>query len=299
MTLKEKLEQLLSNAYVDEAIDLLLDTTNQDIHNSLILLKSRQVENERDYSNKIISRSDYEINRNQIINSFQKTLDLLSDNIKNENFTDDKGILKSKTYQTKVRSKKYTKYIIIGSIALVLLIILFSSNSNNNDDETASYRPYTIHVSDIKNIPVENAHIQLEGDGVIYTTDLNGESIIQINQALEEPVCSISKTGYDTLAVSLNPNLEINSFQLEESNDYESYIIQVSDNYGTLLEKAHLQLKGDDIIFTTNQNGICILQISKNVTEPLECTISKDGYVPQDGTLDPELETNSFILTEE
>jgi hypothetical protein len=77
MTLKQKLNELIASGRLDKAIELLMEKTSnteQDIHNTLILLKSRFSSNERDNNMGILSRSDYQRTNNQLIYSFQQTI---------------------------------------------------------------------------------------------------------------------------------------------------------------------------------------------------------------------------------
>jgi len=81
MTLRTKLDQLLANDKLGEALDLLMDNNqiaDKDTYNTLILLKSRNTSNEKDNNLGIVARDEYKRSKAQITYAFQQTVEKVS-----------------------------------------------------------------------------------------------------------------------------------------------------------------------------------------------------------------------------
>ncbi|NJO89275.1 MAG: hypothetical protein HC831_10190 [Chloroflexia bacterium] len=77
MQLKTKLDQLLANGKLGDAMDLLMEkakNVDNNTYNTLILLKSQYSDNQRSNNLGIISRSDYNRENSRITYAFQQTL---------------------------------------------------------------------------------------------------------------------------------------------------------------------------------------------------------------------------------
>ena len=77
MPLLSELNELIANDKLGKAIDLLMEKTknlDQDIYNTLILLKSRFTSNENENNMGTVSRNDYQRSKALITNSFQETM---------------------------------------------------------------------------------------------------------------------------------------------------------------------------------------------------------------------------------
>jgi len=212
MDLKTKIDELLIQSKIDEAINLLTNSvigTVHELHNTLIILKSRYMSNEMDNINKIISHEEYQRNKNIIISDFQNTLNLLPNEIQHHQLSDNKVSSVNTNAQAKNTNAK--KWIIAGSIAVVLIIIIAISSTDSSDTKSdantnINYTNVTIGITDLDSIPIENAQVEIIENNETYTTDANGECIVRLDLKREKPVnCKISREGFKTIFTDISP----------------------------------------------------------------------------------------------
>jgi hypothetical protein len=224
MDLKTKIDELLIQSRIDEAIDLLTNSvigSVHDLHNTLIILKSRYMSNEMDNINKIISHEEYQRNKNVIINDFQNTLNLLPNEIKDHSLSENKTIQENIKQETKKPSP--VKWIVISIVAgfLTIIIAFFAISSGSDSDNEIINQDYNssgsliLSITDMDSIPIQDAQVEIVNLKEVYKTNSDGECVINLASTSNPMHCKISKSGFKEVVTDIAPEFMTYCIKLE------------------------------------------------------------------------------------
>ncbi|WP_316837914.1 TonB-dependent receptor [Pedobacter nutrimenti] len=158
---------------------------------------------------------------------------------------------------------RYTKFVLIRALALLLLFSASSTYANG------TYNPVTLRpiqdisisgrVTDGKNSPIPGSSVKVKGTAKGTVTDKDGHFTLSVPEGTTTLV--VSYMGFETQEVQLNGKKNINITLKEENNDLNEVVVV---GYGTqkkaTLTGAVSQIKGDVVKLSPNGN------LSNNLT---------------------------------